>query len=204
MVYRMQLTYNEIVDILDVKYIAGSTIGYTLPPGVYEITDNNLMLKSLLPKGVKGNFTVVDIRLKSNLTTNKTIRFTRNFFFYKSLIFPKSHLVEVGDIDGFVKLITGTYESERPINITRNYKTHLKCDCFNGSIVNGVRERILYSFALSSPPSHKIYKDPTIKFLKKKNKSVLFHITFYLEDDDHKPLDFNGKTISFTCQLIKI
>ena len=29
-------------------------------------------------------------------------------------------------------------------------------------------------------------------------------ITFYLEDDDHKPIDFNGETISFTCQLIKI
>ena len=29
-------------------------------------------------------------------------------------------------------------------------------------------------------------------------------ITFYLEDDDHKPVDFNGETISFTCQLIKI
>ena len=30
MVWRMELTYNEIVDILDIKYNAGSTIGYTL------------------------------------------------------------------------------------------------------------------------------------------------------------------------------
>ena len=34
MVYRMELTYDEIVDILDAEYIAGSNIGYTLPPGV--------------------------------------------------------------------------------------------------------------------------------------------------------------------------
>ena len=33
----MELTYDEIVDILDVKYIAGSTIGYTIPPGICEI-----------------------------------------------------------------------------------------------------------------------------------------------------------------------
>ena len=33
-VYRMELTYDEIVDILEVKYIAGSTVGYTLPPGI--------------------------------------------------------------------------------------------------------------------------------------------------------------------------
>ena len=34
--------------------------------------------------------------------------------------------------------------------------------------------------------------------------NLLSLITFYLEDDDRKPVDFNGETISFTCQLIKI
>ena len=29
-------------------------------------------------------------------------------------------------------------------------------------------------------------------------------MTIYLEDDDHKPVDFHNKTISFTCQLIKL
>ena len=29
------------------------------------------------------------------------------------------------------------------------------------------------------------------------------HTTFYLEDDDHKPINFIGETISFICQLIK-
>ena len=44
MVYRLQLTYDEIVEILDVKYKAGSTVGYTLVPGIYEISDTNLMI----------------------------------------------------------------------------------------------------------------------------------------------------------------
>ena len=83
-------------------------------------------------------------------------------------------------------------------------KIHLKCDCITGSIVNGSREHILISFALSSPPCHKKFKEPRIKLFKKISKSVLSHITFYLEDDDHKPVDFNGKRIGFTCQLIKI
>ena len=34
MVYRMDLTYDEIVDIMDVKYFVGSTKRFTLPPGV--------------------------------------------------------------------------------------------------------------------------------------------------------------------------
>ena len=101
-------------------------------------------------------------------------------------------------------MIAGSYKSNRPINITGIDKIHLKCDCIQGSIVNGNREPILYSFALSSPPGHKIYKEPRFKLFKKINKSVLSHVTFYFEDDDHKPVDFNGETISFTCQLIKI
>ena len=48
-VYRMELTYDEIVGILDVNSIAGSSTAYTLAPGIYKISDINLMLKSLLP-----------------------------------------------------------------------------------------------------------------------------------------------------------
>ena len=77
MVYRMNVAYDEIMDILDVKYIAGSTNGYTLTAGISEIT---LMLTFLLPHKVKLKSTFDDIRLKSNFTTNKTIRFTKKFF----------------------------------------------------------------------------------------------------------------------------
>ena len=80
-VYRLQLTYDEIVDIMDVNYIAGSTRVYTLAVGVYEVTDIKMMLKSLLPKKVKVNSTIDDNILNSNLTTNKTIRFTEKSFF---------------------------------------------------------------------------------------------------------------------------
>ena len=101
-------------------------------------------------------------------------------------------------------MIAGSYKSDKPINITGIDKVHLKCDCIQGSIVNGVREPILFSFALSSPPGHKLYKEPRVKLFKKVNKSVSSHITFSFEDDDYKPVDFHGETISFTRQLFKI
>ena len=101
-------------------------------------------------------------------------------------------------------MIAGSYKSDKPIKITGNDKIHLKCDCIQGSIVNGVREPILYSFALLSPPANKIYKEPRVKLFKKTTKSVLPHITFYSEDDDHKAVDLNGETIRFTCQLTEI
>ena len=101
-------------------------------------------------------------------------------------------------------MIGGSNKSDKPINNTGIDKIHSKSDCIQGSIVNGIREPILYRFAPSSPPGHKLYKELRIKLFKKINKSVLSHLTFYFEDDDHKPADFNGKTIYFTCQLVKI
>ena len=118
--------------------------------------------------------------------------------------FSRSHYYLLDDIDGFYQVISGSYKSDRPINLTGIVKIHLNCDCIQGSIVNGIQEPILYSFALSSAPGHKIFKKTRIKLFKKINKSILSHITFYFEDDDYKPVDFNNETRSFICQLIKI
>ena len=204
LVYRMRLSYDEIMDILDLNYIPTKRTGYSLNPGIYEVNDLNNTLKHILPDNVKVNITTDDIRLKSNLKINQTLLFTEKSFFYTILGFTQSRPYPLDDIDGFYQLIAGSYKSDKPIIITGIDKIHLKCDCIQGSIVNGIREPILYSFALSSPPGHKIYKEPRIKLFKKISKSNLSHITFYFEDDDHKAVDFNGETVSFTCQLIKI
>ena len=204
LVYRMRLSYDEYMDILDLKYIPTKRTGYSLNPGIYEVIDLNNTLKHILSDNVKVNITIDDIRLKSNLKINQTLIFTKKSFFYTNLGFTQSRSYPLEDIDGFYQLIAGSYKSDKPINITGNDKIHLKCDCVQGSIVNGIGEPFLYSFVLSSPPGYKIYKEPRVKLFKKINKSVLSHITFYFEDDDHKAVDFNGETISFTCQLIKI
>ena len=204
LVYRMRLSYDEIMDILDLKYIPTKRTGYSLNPGIYEVIDLNNTLKYILPKNVKVNITINDNRLKSILKINQTLIFTEKSFFYTILGFTQSRSYPLDDIDGFYQLIAGSYISDKPINITGIDKIHLKGDCIQGSILNGIQQPILYSFALSSPPGHKIYKEPRIKLFKKVNKSVLSHITFYFEDDEYKPVDFHNETISFTCQLIKI
>ena len=163
LVHRMQLTYNEIIDILDLKYIPTKRTGFSLNPGIYEVSDLNNTLKYILPDNMKVRVTIDDIRLKSNLKTNQTLIFTEKSFFYTILGFTTSRSYPLDDIDGFYQLIAGSYKSDRPINITGIDKIHLKCDCIQGSIVNSVREPILFSFALSSPPGHKIYKEPRVK-----------------------------------------
>ena len=49
LVYRMQSTCDEIIDILDLKYVPTKRIGYSLNPGIYEVIDINNTLKYILP-----------------------------------------------------------------------------------------------------------------------------------------------------------
>ena len=112
------------------------------------------------------------------------------FFLYNIRFFA----VEVGDTDGFIQLVPGLFKSDKTINITGTDKILLNCDCIIGSIVNGVRKPILFCFALEKPPGNKKYKDPSFKLFKKMKKS---QITFYLEDNSHEWVHFNGATISF-------
>ena len=133
----MQLTYDEIIDVLDLKYIPTKRTGSSLNPGIYEIADLNNTLKHILPDNVKVSVTIDDIKLKSNLKINQTLIFTEKFFFYTTLGFTESKSYPLNDINGFYQIIAGSYASNKPINITGSNKIHLKCNCIQGSIVNG-------------------------------------------------------------------
>ena len=81
LIYRMRLSNDEIIDILDVEYIPTKRTGYSLNPGIYEVVDLNNTLKYILPDSVKVNVAIDDIRLKSNLKTNQTSIFTEKSLF---------------------------------------------------------------------------------------------------------------------------
>ena len=51
--------------------------------------------------------------------------------------------------------IQGTHISEKPVMITTTNKVHLKCDCVDGSVVNGIREQI-FSINLSPHQDKKL------------------------------------------------
>ena len=80
----------------------------------------------------------------------------------------------------------------------------MKCDVIDGSVVNGLRQPILYSFVFDKKLGYKVFSEPETIHYKKINKSVLNTITFYLEDDNNEEVDFNGETLTFTLQMIKI
>ena len=79
----------------------------------------------------------------------------------------------------------------------------MKCDCIDGSIQNGLRQSILFSFVLDKPAGYKVFCESETIHYKKINKSVLNTITFYL-DNNNEEVDFNQETLTFTLQMIKI
>ena len=145
----MRLSYDEIKDILDLKYIPTKRTGYSLNPGIYEVVGLNNTFKYILPDTVKVNITIDEIRLKSNLKIIQTLIFTKKYFFYTILGFTQSHQGPLNDTEGFYQILPGSYKSDKPVIITGIEKIHKKCDCINESIVNGIREPILFSFALN-------------------------------------------------------
>ena len=80
----------------------------------------------------------------------------------------------------------------------------MKCDAINGSAVDGVRQPILYSFVLDKPSGYKVFCEPETIHYEKKYKSVLNTLTFYLEGTNNEVVNFNGETLTFTIQMIKI
>ena len=96
------------------------------------------------------------------------------------------------------------YLCQKIVNLSSTNKRHLKCDAIDGSIQDGVRQPILFSFVLDKPSGYKVFCQPETILYKKINKSALNTITFYLEDDNNEEVDFNGETLTFTLQMVKI
>ena len=81
MVFRLQLTYHEIMNILDFKYLPTKSIGYSVNPNIYNVIDLNNSLKNILPDNVKINVTIDERKYKTDLKINQTLIFTTKSFF---------------------------------------------------------------------------------------------------------------------------
>ena len=80
-VYRMQLTYDEIIDVLKFKYIPTKRTGYSLKANIYQISDINKSLENILQDNVKIIVTIDEKIFKANLKLNQTLIFTDKSFF---------------------------------------------------------------------------------------------------------------------------
>ena len=179
-------------------------ITYELDPGNYTIED---LKKAVYPLGdhegtLQIEYDNLNKKVKLILTrfggTFGTLRFDEKSFFHTLLGFEPYW--DYKPTNG-----EGVYTSDKTIlNLNRINKIHLKCDCIDGSIQEGIRQPIFFSFVLDKPSGYKVFCQPETIHYKRINKSVLNTITFYLEDDNNEEVDFNQETFTFTLQMIKI
>ena len=81
---------------------------------------------------------------------------------------------------------------------------HIKCECIIGSILDGCRQPIFYSFNLNKPHGCKVFCKPETIHANKINNSFLNIIVIYLEGDNKENVNFNGETLTFILQIVKI
>ena len=196
----VDLVEDDIKLVLDEYNL--SFINYELEPGIYTFNDiSGALFNILQPEYPVPSNTIViefdDITRKTKLFVRSgivAIRFDGKSFFSTVLGFSPAwdskHYNE--------------YISQKILNLGTTNKKHLKCDCIDGSIQNGLRQPILFGFILAKPAGYKVFCEPGTIHYKKINKSVLNTITFYLEDDNNEEVNFNKETLTFTLQMIKI
>ena len=190
----------------DIKLILNeynsSFITYELEPGVYTFKHFSEALLNILQHEYPGHSNAIviefdDFTRKTKLVVRKSIiaiTFDEKSFFNTILGFTQ----------GWDYKYYNDYTNQKIVNLSTTNKIHLNSDVVNGSIVGGLRQPILYSFVLDKKHGFKVFCEPeTIQF-KKISKSVLNTITFYLEDDNHEEVNFNGETLTFTLQMYKI
>ena len=190
----------------DVKLVLdeykSSFLTYEIQPGIYTSKDISEALFNILQSEYPGSSNVIDIEvddftMKTKLVVRDgiiAIRFDEKSFFSTILGFTA----------GWDYKHYNQYLSQKIVNLSSTTKIYLKCDAVGGSVVNGIRQPILYSFVLDKKPGYKVFSEPETILYKKINKSVLNTITFYLEDCNNEEVDFNGETLTFTLQMIKI
>ena len=197
---QIDLVEDDIKLILD-EYNS-SFITYELKPRIYTFKDISEALFNILQSEYPGPSNVIDIEYDD--ITMKTILVVR-FGLIATRFDEKSFFSTIlGFTPGWEYKHFNKYTSQKIVNLGSTNKIQLKCDAIYGSVVDGVRQSILYSFVLDKLPGYKVFSEPETIHYKKINKSVLNTITFYLEDNDHKEVDFSGETLTFTLQMIKI
>ena len=184
-------------------------ITYELDPGNYTIEDLKKAVYLLGDHEGTLQIGYDDLNKKTKLILTRfgdtfgTLRFDEKSFFHTLLGFTPYWDYE--PTNAIHADAPGVYTSEKIIsNLNTINKIHLKFDCFDGSIQDGVGQPILFSFVLDKPSGYNVFCQPGTIHYKKINKSVLSTINFYLEDDNNRDVDFNQETLTFTLQMIKI
>ena len=131
----VDLVEDDIKLVLD-EYIS-SFITYDLEPGIYSLKDISEDLFKILQPEYDGYHDVIDIeydgitmKTKLFVGTSIAIKFDEQSFFISIL----------GFTPGWDYKPYNEHMGQKIINLSTTNKIHLKCDCIDGSVIDGLRQ----------------------------------------------------------------
>ena len=139
---------------------------YELTPGIYTFNDVSEALYNIIQSEYPGPGNVIDIEydditMKTKLVVRYgiiAIRFDEKSLFSSIL----------GFIPGWDYKFYNKNTSQKIVNLGSTNKINLKSDVIDGSVLDGVRQPILYSFVLDKLPGYKVFSEPETIHYKKK------------------------------------
>ena len=138
------------------KQYKSNFITYEKPP-LLSKNDNSNALKYFACQ-VKSD----DTSMKLSLLTDKILRFDNGSFF--------------NSLSGFSLYWdyknNNEYISQKLTDSSTTDRINLKADSIDGSVLNGIRKSILYSFVSNKPPGYKIFCSPVTIHYKKINRKI--------------------------------
>ena len=151
-------------------------VTYQLTPGIYTMQDISDAIKTFSGHEVTIELVYDDITRRATIVLKfkdekekfalGTLRFDKQSFFHTLLGF--SPYWDYKPNNSSQVLIPGVYPSDKIIlSLNTIDKIHLKCDAIDGSIQDGVRQPILFSFILDKPSGYKVFCEPETIHYKK-------------------------------------
>ena len=138
---------------------------YELQPGIYTFKDISEALFNILQLEYSANSSEIVIELDN--ITKKTKLVVRLGIIAIRLDEKSFFSIILGFTPGWDYKHYNEYNSQKTVNLSTTNKIHLKCDCINGSIVDGCRQPVLYSFVLDKSTGYKVFLNPTPFIIKK-------------------------------------
>ena len=150
---------------LILKQYNSNFVTYEITLGIYTIKDISEAVYTI--GGHEGTLRIEydDISMKTNIILKYiddqkkfalgTLRLDEKSFFHTLLGFAP-----YWDYKPTTSNHVGVYNSDKILNLNTTNKIHLKCDCIDGSVVNGLRQPIFYSFVLDKLPGYKVFCEP--------------------------------------------
>ena len=153
---QIDLVEDDIKLVLD--EFNSNFITYEIEPGIYSYRDLSEALFYILQSEYPSSGSEILIRLdditrKTKLVVRSgiiAIRFDEKSFFSTILGFTA----------GWDYKHYNQYHSQKILNLSNTNKIHLKSDAIDGSIQDGVRQPILFSFVLDKPSGYKVFCQP--------------------------------------------